>query len=147
MRPTLFAHAALSAMILVGAAACRRPTAVDPLVGTYLATTFQVAPAGQSAINVLAQGGTLGLNLARDPTAASSYIVAGTLALPPAVTGGGAFTASMAGTAVGTGSVLRITQAADTFVRDLTFTLVENRLEATSQTVAGTTYTVVLTRQ
>ena len=147
MRPILLARAVLAVCLLVGAGACRRPTDVDPVVGTYLATTFQVTPAGQSAINVLTQGGTLGLNLASNPTVANSYIVAGTVVLPAAVTGGAPLTASLAGTAVSASSVVRFTQAADTFVRNLTFTLVDNRLEATNQTVAGTTYTLVLTRQ
>ena len=93
MRPTLLVRAALAATVLFGVGACRRPTDVDPLVGTYFATTFQVAPAGQSPINVLAQGGTLGLNVAANPTAANTYIVAGTLVLPAAVTGGAPLTA------------------------------------------------------
>lgn len=147
MRPTLSLRLALAALLLVGAGACRRPTAVDPLVGTYFATTFQIAPAGQPPTNALAAGATLGLNLATDPTTSASYIVAGTLVLPPALNAGAPLTASMTGAAASTGGTLRFTQAADTFVRGLTFTLVDNRLEATSQVVAGTTYTLVLTRQ
>ena len=134
---------ALSALVLLLAApsGCRRATDPDPLVGTWLATTFQVAPSGQGVINALTSGGTLGLNIA------NNFVVTGTLILPPAVTGGAPLTASLAGTAVRTGNSVQFTQSADTFVRNLTFTLVDNRLEAANQVVAGTTYDIVLTRQ
>ena len=42
---------------------------------------------------------------------------------------------------------VRFLQPADSFVRDLVFTLVSNRLEAVNQTVADTVYTIVLTKQ
>jgi hypothetical protein len=129
------------ALLLAAPSGCRRATDPDPLVGTWLATTFQVTPSGQGMINALTSGGTLGLNIA------NNFVVTGTLILPPAVTGGAPSTASLAGTAVRTGNSVQFTQSADTFVRNLTFTLVENRLEAANQVVAGTTYDIVLTRQ
>ena len=134
-------RAFLAFVLLTAVDACRRPTDPDPLVGTYLATTFTVSSAGQGTVNVLAEGGTLGLNVS------NNYVVTGTLIVPPSLNGGTTFTASMAGVLDTTGSRIRFVQSADTFVRGLTFTLVENRLEAVNQTVSGTTYELVLARQ
>ncbi len=136
----LFTRAVFACTLLL-AGACRGTTDPDPIVGTFLATTFQSAAMGQSAVNVLAQGGTLGLNVA------NNFITAGTLIVPATVNGGVTFTASLAGTAVRTDSTVRFNLPADSFVRDLTFTLTGNRLEARNQTVGGTTYDIVLTRQ
>ena len=131
MRPIRLLYALVACLALVVATGCRRPTDPDPLVGTWLATTFQVAPTGQPPVNMLAAGATLGLNVA------NNFVVAGTLIIP----------ADMAGTATRTDNTVRFTQNADSFVRDLTFLLVENRLEARSQVLGTNTYTVILTRQ
>lgn len=141
MRPTLRPRILLAACLLVAASACRSPAEPDPVIGTWLATTFHMAPSGQAPVNVLAGGGALGLNVA------NNFVTTGTLIIPPALNGGTTITASLAGTAVRTESAVRFTQPADTFMRDLTFALVENRLEARNQVVAGTTYDIVLTRQ
>ena len=141
MRPHLLTGTLLAASLLLAAGACRRATEPDPLVGTYLATTFQVAPAGQGPINVLALGGTLGINVA------NNLVTAGTLIVPASLNGGTPFSASLAGTVVRTASSVRFSQPADSFVRDLTFTLSGDTLEALRQTVGGTTYDIILTRQ
>ncbi|MEO7711621.1 MAG: hypothetical protein ABIV10_01730 [Gemmatimonadaceae bacterium] len=130
----------LTSFLLV-AGACRGATNPDPLVGTFLATTFESAALGQGAVNVLAQGGTLGVNVA------NNFVTVGTLIVPAVVNGGVTFTASLAGTVVRTDSTVRFNLPADSFVRDLTFTLTRNRLEARNQSVSGTTYDIVLTRQ
>jgi hypothetical protein len=131
----------LAVLLVVAPTGCHRATDPDPLVGTWLATTFEVTPASQGKINVLTSGGTLGLNVA------NNFVTAGTLILPATVTGSGPFTASMAGTATRTDNSVHFTQDADTFMRNLTFTLVSNRLEAVNQVVSGTTFNLVLTRQ
>ena len=141
MTPLIRRRVAVAVAALLVSAGCGKVADPDPLIGTFLASTLTVTPAGQSVVDVLAQGGTLGVNVA------NNFVTAGTLILPASVTGGPVFTANMTGTAVRTGATVRFTQSADTFVRNLTFTLVENRLEAVSQVVAGTTYSVVLTRQ
>ena len=133
--------ALFAALFLASSSACSHGDALDPVVGTWLATTFQVSPFGQGPTNVLTSGGTLGFNVA------TNFVTTGTLIIPAALAGGTTFTASMAGTAVRTGNTVRFTQSADTFMRDLTFTLNENRLEALNQTVSGTRYDVILTRQ
>jgi hypothetical protein len=132
----------LSAILLVAAPmGCGGATNPDPLVGTWLATTLLIAPAGRAPTNALAAGGTLGLNVA------NNFVTAGTLILPPSVTGGATLTVSLAGTAVRTDNTVRFSPTADSFMRGLTFTLADNLLQATSQVVADTTYTLVLTRQ
>lgn len=141
MRPLRLLHALVACAALVAANGCRRPTDPDPLVGTWLATTFEVAPTGQPPVNMLAAGATLGLNVA------NNFVVAGTLIIPASATGTLTFTADMAGTATRTDNTVRFTQSADSFVRDLTFLLVENRLEARSQVLGANTYTLILTRQ
>jgi len=134
------ARTLLVASALAATTACGGSTTTDPIVGTFLATTFRIAPAGQGAIDVLAQGGVLGLNVA------NNFVTAGTLIIPASVNGGTTFTASLAGTAVRTESTVRFTQSADTFVRDLTFTLAADSLTA-NQTLGDTTYDLVLRRQ
>ena len=141
MRPIRLLFALMACVALVVASGCRRPTDPDPLVGTWLATTFQVAPTGQTPVNMLAAGATLGLNVA------NNFVVAGTLIIPATVTGTMTFTADMAGTATRTDNTVHFTQSADSFMRNLTFLLVDNRLEARSQVLGMNTYTVILTRQ
>lgn len=135
---------ALFAVLLAATSACRGATQPDPLVGTWLATTFRVTPGGQSVRDVLASGGTLGLNVARVD---STFQTTGTVILPGTVTGGAPVSASLAGPAVRTGNVVRFAPVADSFMRGLVFTLVENRLEAVNQIVSSTNYDIILTRQ
>jgi hypothetical protein len=135
---------AFLAFLLATTAACRGTTAPNPLVGTWLATTFQITPAGQGQNNVLTAGGTLGVNIVQVD---SSFVTAGTVILPPNVTGAAPITASLAGTAVESGNVVQFAPTADSFLRGLTFRLIENRLEAVNQVVSGTNYNIILTRQ
>ena len=125
-----------------GSSACGSdsPSQASSLAGVYTATVFRVTPTGQPPIDVLAQGGTLSITIASDNTAS------GTLSLPASVAGT-AFSASMAGTVVQTGTTVRFEQTADTFVRDLTFTVVGNTLQATNQVAGAGSFTITLTRQ
>ena len=143
MRPSRLVPALL-ALTFAATSGCRGATQPDPLVGTWLATTFRVTPTGQGEKDVLGAGGTLGLNIV---PVDSTFLATGTVILPASVTGGAALIASLAGPAVRTGNTVRLTPTADSFVRDLVFTLVENRLEAVNQVVGGTRYDVILTRQ
>jgi hypothetical protein len=140
MRPSsTIVRRLLAASLLVAASACGS-TDASPLAGNYVATTFQVTPTGQSMIDVIAQGGTLGISIADDNS------TSGTLFIPASVAGE-ALTESMTGTAVQTGNTVRFTQTSDTFVRDLTFTLNGSTLQAVNQVLSGATFNVVLTRQ
>jgi hypothetical protein len=117
------------------------PTDAPSLAGTYAASVFRVTPSGQSQIDVLAQGGSLVLTIATDNSTTT-----GSLALPASIAGT-PFTASMAGTAIRTGSTVRFQQTADTFVRDLTFTVTANSFQATNQTAGSAAFTITLLRQ
>jgi hypothetical protein len=128
----------LAASLLAAAGACSS-TDASALAGNYVATTFQVTPSGPGTIDVLAQGGSLGITIANDNSTSGTLFV-------PASVAGAAFTESMAGTAVQTGNTVRFTQSADTFVRDLTFTVSGATLQALNQNLSGSTFTVVLTR-
>lgn len=116
-------------------------TGTTQIAGNYSATTFLVTPTGQPTINVLPQGGTLSIAIA------SNNSTSGTLSLPASVTGDAPFTASMAGTAVRTGNTVKFQQSADTFVRDLTWTVNGNALQVSDQTAGSASFTITLTRQ
>jgi hypothetical protein len=117
------------------------PTVTPPsIVGSYKATVFQVTPTGQPLIDVIARGGTLSLVIAADNS------TTGSLSLPPSILGS-PFSANLTGTAVQTGNTVKFQQTADTFVRDLTFTVNGTALEAKNQNAGLGTFTIVLTRQ
>jgi hypothetical protein len=116
------------------------PSQPSSIAGAYTATVFRVTPTGQPPIDVLAQGGSLSVTIASDNTAS------GTLSLPASVAGT-PVTASMTGTVVQTGTTVRFEQTADTFVRDLTFMVVGNTLQATNQVAGVASFTITLTRQ
>jgi hypothetical protein len=133
--------AAAAAALALGACNGDEPTASAPLAGTYVATTFQVTPAGQSTTDVRAAGGSLSLLIAPDNT------TSGTLSIPPSLNGGTPLNASLAGTATRSGNTVRFTQSAATFVRDLTWTASGTTLQVTDQTAGSARFTITLTRQ
>lgn len=113
----------------------------SPLAGTYTATTLRITEGGFSA-DALALGVRLTLTLSGTST------VAGSLTVPAAVSESGANEVeNLTGTFAQTGTTVRFTQAADTFVRDIPFTVVGNTLSATDARAGTAVYTVVLTRQ
>ena len=133
--------AASSVLLASASVACGSDGPTQPSVaGAYVATTFRVTPAGQPMIDVLAGGGTLSINIAADNSTTGSLTL-------PASLAGSTTSLTMAGTAVVSGSTIKFQQTADTFVRDLTFTISGNTLSATNQTVGGATFNVTLTRQ
>jgi hypothetical protein len=130
----------LAASLLLAVTACGSSTDANPLAGTYVATTFQVTPTGETMIDVLAYGGTLGITIANDNSTSGTLFV-------PASLAGTAISESMAGTAVQTGNTVGFTQVSDTFVRSLTLTINGSTLQTVNQPLNGATFTVVLTRQ
>lgn len=141
MKPNRPARILFAACLVVAIGACRRSTEPDPLVGTFVASTFLITPNGQGTLNVLAQGGVLGINIA---TTSGSFTTAGTLILPPALTTQ-TVTINLMGTASRTDNLVRFVPSVPSFLTELTFTLGVNTL-TTNQTVADTTYDIVLTR-
>ena len=130
----------LAASLFLAVTACGSSTDANPLAGSYVATTFQVTPTGESMIDVLAYGGTLGITIANDNSTSGTLFV-------PASLAGEVLTESMAGTAVLTGNRVAFTQSSNTFVKGLTFTVNGSTLEAMNQALNGATFDVVLTRQ
>ena len=114
-------------------------TEPSPIAGTWVATEFTITESGEET-DVLAAGGALTI------TISSTNTTSGSLTIPASVTGEEEFTASMAGTATITGSTVDFEQAADSFVRDATWTIVGNTLVTTS-TFAGVALDITLTRQ
>ena len=131
---------ALAAALAI-AMACKgdtfSPTTAN-VAGAYTATVF-TATTGGVTTNLLGAGATLTVTLAEGGT------VTGHLFVPGGAEGGGDLDADLAGTWTLTGSTVRFTQAADTFVRDVFFVASENRLTGDA-TFSGTAIHVVLTK-
>jgi hypothetical protein len=135
-------HAPLVGLVQLSLLACGDGTSPSTsLAGSYVATDFRVTPTGQASIDVLGAGGTLSIAIAANNT------TTGSLNVPGSVTGGAPFTASMAGTAMLSGSTVTFQQSADTFVRDLSWTRSGTTLSVTNQAAGSATYTIVLMRQ
>lgn len=98
--------------------ACEESTSpADSAVGNYTAVSFITTPTGGSPRNEIQAGSTLTLNLVGDgSTSGHLHIAAPTVGSPP-------FNADMAGTWVQNGLTVDISQGADTFVRDMLFTM------------------------
>ena len=127
----------LSLSLAVG---CSDPLTPESLAGTYIATSFVIS--GDVTEDVLAAGGSLTITFNADGTTSGSLFV-------PAASfdsDGSDFTADMAGTFALASDSITLTQAADSFVRDLTWTVDGNRINGAG-TFSGVTITVVLSRQ
>jgi len=130
--------------IVLGAAACGSssgPTA-GAAAGSYTATSFTTTGTSGQRNEILA-GSTVQINLAADGATSGHLHVAGT-------GGGAAFDADMAGTWTQNGSVVRFTQSADTFVRNMDFIWGPNASGVASLTgdnvFSGTRVQIILTR-
>ena len=110
----------------------------ESIVVSYIATIFTLS--GATTGDVLAAGGNLAIVLGED------FTTTGSLFVPASLAEGGDFRADMVGTYTHTGDVVRFTQAADSFVRDIDWQVEDSRLSGLG-TFSGVTVTVVLTRQ
>jgi len=114
---------AYTILLLIGAAACGSDTTTEPpnaLVGSYTATQWETtggSPSGQT--NQLLAGSYLHITLASDGTTSGQLHVAASGSNP-------AVDADMAGTWSESNDKVTLSQSADTFVRNLTFTVVPN---------------------
>jgi hypothetical protein len=131
----------LMMLLLTGLAACETDTTgpEGPLDGTYTATYFRITPPDESEVDVLAAGGSLTINITEN------LATSGNLIIPSSITGG--VTASMAGSATVSGTVVTFQQAINTFVRDLSWTRTSLGLAVTDQIIDGTEYTITLSKQ
>jgi hypothetical protein len=92
------------------------PTAPMSPSGAYEATSW-TATSGGTTTDVLAAGGTFTITLTSQGT------TTGRLFIPASVTGEGDFDVSLAGTWTQNGSTIQFSHTADTFVRDMPFTI------------------------
>jgi len=111
-----------SSLLLIGLPAlllaCGDSTSPGTTVaGNYTAVFFNTTPTGGTARDEIQAGSTLTLNLNSDGTTSGHLHVAANGASP-------VFDADMAGTWSLNGDVVSFTQAADTFVRNMAFTVV-----------------------
>lgn len=129
---------------------CSDPVTPQSLEGTYVASTFVLS--GGATEDVLTVGGSLTITFHAGGTTftfdAPGGTTSGTLFVPAAssASGGMDFSADMAGTFTLENDSITLSQAADTFVRDLTWTVDGGRINGTG-TFSGVTITVVLSRQ
>lgn len=113
------------------------PSVMD-VAGSYTAAAFMSTNAGTTTDH-LAGGASFTITLAEDGT------TTGRLFVPGGAEGGGDLDADMTGTWTLAGRTLRFVQTADTFVRDMPFTVEPNRLRGEA-TFSGTTVRVTLGR-
>lgn len=125
-------------ILMISCSSSTEAPPVDQVAGTYDATTFTLS--GEVEGDVLAAGGTLTMVLSPDGT------TTGTLVVPAAFNDGEQLVADMAGTYVVSGSQVTFQQAADTFVRDMTWDVGPGTLGA-SGAFGAVTVTVLLTRE
>ena len=112
----LICGAALSAISL---GACGRDVITatpESLSGAYTAAVFTMTPSGGQTTDQKALGGFINITLNDDRTTTGQLHVA-------AANGSPALDASMAGTWSVIGTQVRFVQSADTFVRNMTFTV------------------------
>ena len=117
------------------------PTPSSTVAGSYTATEF-VTTGGSGQRNELLAGSSLDIQLNADGTTTGHLHVAASGSTP-------AFDADMAGTWAQTGNVIRFSQSADTFVRNMNFTLDSNGsrwLLIGDQGFSGTRIQVTLTQ-
>ena len=135
-----FFNKAVVAVGLSIAVGCSDPVTPASLAGTYIATSFTLS--GSVTEDVLAAGGMLTI------TFNAGGSIGGSLFVPAAssASGGMDFTADMAGTFALENDFITLTQAADSFARDLSWTVDGGRINGTG-TFSGVTITIVLSRQ
>jgi hypothetical protein len=140
----LFSIPTLLCALAITVAACGSDSTspAGSAAGNYTAISFTTSgSSGQT--NQIALGGSLLLNLASNGAASGHLHVAASGSDP-------AFDADMAGTWTQNGNVVTISQSADTFVRDMPFTLTLDPANGWTlvgdKTFSGTNITITLKR-
>lgn len=130
-----------TSLFLLAACGGEDPTDLSgsDVTGSYEATTLTVTQDG-STTDVLAEGGSMDITLEEDGT------TSGTLVIPASLSESAEREqSSLAGTWVLTGTTVTFDHEADTFVRDMPFDVVSDRLEG-EETFGDETVRAVLTR-
>ena len=115
MKRILVKHSVLLGLLVVMAACGSDSTAPQSAAGNYTAISW-VTSGASGQTNQLSAGSTLSLSLATNGTTSGHLHVAASGSNP-------AFDADMAGTWAQSGTTVTFSQSADTFVRNMPFTL------------------------
>lgn len=112
---------------------------IEDVAGTYHATRIRFTQTGQATVDALAAGATISIVLNR------SGITTGTLFIPASLNGGVAETLDLTGTFLYSGTQVTFDHAADTFIRDVTWTFNQSTSQlSTTATAGGVQYDVIL---
>lgn len=115
-RPVL--HVVAPLLVTIALAGCGSDDAVGvECIGQCYEATFWTATTGNTTTDILAAGGSFEIVLLPQGT------TTGRLFIPGSVTGEGDFNSNLAGTWTQSGSVVEFEHTADTFVRDMPFTV------------------------
>jgi hypothetical protein len=126
-------------LLTLALAACNDdPTAPASPTGAYQATRWTATSSGTTT-DVLAAGGSFTITLTPQGT------TTGRLFVPASVTGQGDFDADLTGTWTQSGSTILFSHAADTFVRNVSFTIQGSTLVG-DRTFGNVRVQVTLTR-
>lgn len=107
------------ALAALGLTACGSDSTAPLMAGgTFAATSFVTTSSTGQVTNQIANGSFLLISLASNGTTSGQLHIAASGGVP-------AFDADMAGTWMMTGSTVTFTQTADTFVRNMTFSLTQ----------------------
>jgi hypothetical protein len=132
---------ALGVLALLSALACSSSTtASDTVAGTYQASRLRFTEQGQATVDALAGGATITITLTNTGTTTGTFFV------PGALNGGVPQSYDLSGTYLRTGAVLEFTHSADTFLRDVPWTI-QGATLVTTASAGGGQYDVVLSRQ
>lgn len=101
------------------------------VAGPYVASVFTVRQGSGPTVDLLARGASI------DVTLSASGGVTGQLVVPGTPEFGTGLTADLAGTYTISGNTLRFSQSADTFIRDIDWTIGDNVLTASGDAGGG----------
>lgn len=118
------------------ACACSPP---NDVAGVYHATRLRFTPAGQATVDALAAGATITLTLAQNGSTSGTFFV------PAALNNGVQVSFDLAGSYQSDGVHVSFSHTADTFIRDVQWSIQGSTL-ATTATAGSTQYDVILSR-
>jgi len=134
--------AGIGLAVAAGAIACDATTepSMSEVAGAYTATSFTLTEGSATPVNELSAGATADIVLAPNGT------TTGELFIPGGNDDGSDFTASLAGSWTLSDNTVHFSQTADTFIRDMAFTVDGNTLVG-DETFGTNRIRLTLTRQ
>ena len=144
MRTRTVARGAAGVMLALVGAGCSDPVTPESLVGVYQATEFTIT-LNNVTTNLLATGSSVTLELKSGDSTAGHFV----MPVTPGVTTS-AIDDDLTGTYAVNNGIVRLTQAADTYIAGFLFVAADNQLRA-SQVIQSPDFVgnlrLVLTRQ